>query len=489
MVSLWFFHFRRQANSVTGLCRPQRPQRLVMSTRYDWGVTRNLRDFVQERADTYVGWLTEACSIPSLAERPEGLTEMAAWLEDKMSSLGLTVSRLELPGAPDTLLGEGGSGKRTVLVYDHYDVQPVDPIDLWDTQPFEPEIRDGMMFARGAADNKGDLIARLASLDAYRELNGELPLHYKLLVEGEEEVGSKNFPALVSRYGDRLKADGCVWEGEGIDHVGRPQFVFGAKGLAYVELWCRLLQDDQHSSLAVVAPSAAWRLVEALNTMRSTDGRIQIDGFYTDVVPPTEADEAILASLPFEEEAERSRLGAEAFVGDATGIDLVRRYFFEPTCNIAGIEAGFTVPGTEKTVLPKEAFAKLDMRLVPDQEPDDLVAKIRKHLDKRGFEDIEVVYLSGQPPVRTDPAAAIGRATIAAAERVFDQPAAVSPLMIGTGPMYPVAATLGIPTVSPAGVHRPDSNIHAPNEQVRIEDFLKIVEYDATWIDTFAQSG
>jgi acetylornithine deacetylase/succinyl-diaminopimelate desuccinylase-like protein len=449
-------------------------------------VTENLRSVIQERADTYVGWLTEACSIPSLAERPEGLPTMAAWLEDKMSSLGLEVSRLTVPGAPDALLGEGGRGERTVLVYDHYDVQPVDPIDLWDSHPFDPEVRDGRLFARGVADNKGDLIARLCSLDAYRAVNGDLPLRYKLLVEGEEEVGSKNFPALIARYGDRFAADGCIWEGEGIDHAGRPELVFGAKGLAYVELWCRLLEDDQHSSLAVVAPSATWRLVEALNTLRSDSGKVLIDGFYDTVVPPTEADEEILANLPFEEDAERKRLGVDSFVGNVTGIDLLRRYYFEPTCNIAGIQAGHTIPGTEKTVLPKEAFAKIDMRLVPDQQPADVVAKMQQHLNERGFTDVEVVYLSGQPPVRTDPAAPIGRASIAAAEQVFDKPPAVSPLMIGTGPMHPVAGTLGIPTVSPAGVCRPDSNIHAPNEQILIDDFLKVIEYSATWIDTFA---
>jgi acetylornithine deacetylase/succinyl-diaminopimelate desuccinylase-like protein len=396
------------------------------------------------------------------------------------------VQRLPLPGAPDALLGQTGSGERTVLVYDHYDVQPVDPIDLWDSKPFQPEIRGNELFARGVADNKGDLIARLASLEVYKEVNGDLPLNYKLLVEGEEEVGSKNFPALIARYGDRFAADGCIWEGMGIDHVGRPEFVFGAKGLAYIELWCRLLDDDQHSSLAVIAPSASWRLVEALNTMRSDDGRVTIDGFYDNVIPPTDADEAILAALPFEEEAELARLGVDSFVGDVSGIDLRRRYFFEPTCNIAGIYSGYVVPGTEKTVLPKEAFAKIDMRLVPDQHPDEVTAKIRKHLDARGFTDIEVVFLSGGPPIRTDPQAAIGRASIEAAAQVFDEPPAISPFMIGAGPMHPVAGTLGIPTVSPAGVHRPDSNIHAPNEKIRIDDYLKIIEYSATWIDTSA---
>jgi acetylornithine deacetylase/succinyl-diaminopimelate desuccinylase-like protein len=236
----------------------------------------------------------------------------------------------------------------------------------------------------------------------------------------------------------------------------------------------------------VIAPSAAWRLVEALQTLRSPDGHILIDGFYDDIIPPSEADEALLAALPFEEEAERERLGIDSFVGGATGIDLVQRYFFEPTCNIAGIVSGFTTPGGEKTVLPKEAMVKLDMRLVPDQQPEDVTAKLRRHLDAHGFSDIEVLYLSGQPPVRSDPSAAIGRAAIEAAERVFDQPPAVSPLMIGTGPMHPIAGGLRIPTVSPAGVCRPDSNIHAPNENVRIDDFLKIVEYSATWIESFA---
>jgi acetylornithine deacetylase/succinyl-diaminopimelate desuccinylase-like protein len=448
-------------------------------------VTKTLRDEILGRADLYVGWLKEACSIPSLAERPEALEQMCAWVETKLTDVGLDVSRLQIPGAPDALLGKGGEGSRTVLVYDHYDVQPVDPIDLWDTHPFEPSIRNGVFYARGAADNKGDLVARIAALDAYRQTNGGLPVNLKFLIEGEEEVGSTHFPALVSRYADRIAADGCIWEGVGIDHVGRPELVFGAKGLAYVELNIRTLAEDQHSSLAVIAPSAAWRLVEALATLRSPDGRVLFDGFYDDVVQPTAEDEAMLASLPFEEDQERERLGTNRFVGDATGIDLVRRYLFEPTCNIAGIESGYTVPGGSKTVLPKQALAKLDMRLVPNQDPDDIVAKLKKHLSERGFDDIEVTVLGGQPAVRSPADSIIGRAAISATA-VFDEAPAVSPMMIGTGPMYPIAGHLGIPTVSPAGVCRPDSNIHAPNENVRIDDFLTIIEYTIAWIDTFA---
>ncbi|HEX2050877.1 MAG TPA: M20/M25/M40 family metallo-hydrolase [Actinomycetota bacterium] len=448
----------------------------------------SVRDVVARNERTYVGWLREACSFPSLAGDDDGLHAMAAWLEDAFGRLGGSVRRLPLDGAPDALLAHFGAGERTALVYDHYDVQPVDPIELWDSKPFEPDLRDGKLFARGVADNKGDLVARLAALDVYREVHGDLPFTLKFFVEGEEETGSKSFPALVSRYADDLAADGCIWEGAGIDHAGRPEIVFGAKGLAYVELVARGLSDDQHSSVAVVAPSPVWRLVEALATLRAPDGRVLIDGFHDDVVEPTEADEDLLATVPFEEEAERARLGVDEFVGGDTGLDLVRRYYFGTTCNIAGIVAGFTVPGRSKTVLPKEALAKLDMRLVPDQDPDDVVAKLRRHLDARGFGDVEIVKYSMEHPARSPVDSLIGKAALAAARDVFEQPPAIAPMMIGTGPMYPVAHTLGIPTVSPAGVCRPDSNIHAPNENCRVDDFLAIVEYTVAWLHAFGHA-
>jgi acetylornithine deacetylase/succinyl-diaminopimelate desuccinylase-like protein len=449
----------------------------------------NAREYVRDNSEKYLTWFEEACSIPSLAEQPEGLTRMAAWLEDRFADLGGAAERVTNPGAPDALLCNLGDGDRSVLVYDHYDVQPVDPIELWDSKPFSPEVRDGVFYARGSADNKGDLVARLAALDVYRAVHGELPVRVKFFVEGEEETGSKSIEGIVSRYGDKLKADGCIWEGMGIDHVGRPEFVFGAKGLAYVELVYRGLAEDQHSSLAVVAPSPVWHLVEALATLRSPDGRVLIDGFYDDVVPPTGEDVEILRALPFEEEAERKRLGVESFVGGDTGIDLLRRYYFEPTCNIAGIVAGFTVPGASKTVLPKEAMAKLDMRLVPDQDPDDVVAKLRRHLDERGFGDIEINRFSNEHPVRSPADSLIGRAAVDAAREVYEHDPAISPVMIGTGPMYLFAGpALGIPTVSPAGVCRPESNIHAPNENVRVEDFLRTIEYTVAWLKAFGEA-
>jgi acetylornithine deacetylase/succinyl-diaminopimelate desuccinylase-like protein len=337
------------------------------------------------------------------------------------------------------------------------------------------------------ADNKGDLVARLAAVDVYRQTKGELPVTLKFLVEGEEETGSESFLELVKTYGERLKADGCIWEGDGLDHAGRPMLVFGAKGLAYVELKYRGLSEDQHSMNAVHAPSPVWNLVEALATLRAPDGRVLIDGFYDDVEAPTDVDMKLLEALPFDEQAEKERLGVDSFVGGVTGLELKKRYYFEPTCNIAGINAGFTVPHASKTVLPKEAMAKLDMRLVPDQDPDDIVDKLRKHLDARGFGDIEIERYSMEHPVRSPADSLLGQAAIAATEGIYEGAPVVQPLMIGTGPMYPVASMLGIPTVSPAGVCRPDSNIHAPNEHCLVEDYLNTIEYTVAWIDRFAE--
>jgi acetylornithine deacetylase/succinyl-diaminopimelate desuccinylase-like protein len=446
----------------------------------------SLGEFVRANEKRYLEWFTEACSLRSLATDPSGLDGMAEWLEAKLEGLGASVERLSYEKAPDVLLGHLGSGTRTVLVYDHYDVQPVDPIQMWTSDPFAPEVRDGVFYARGAADNKGDLVARLAGLDAFQQLHGDIPVNVKFLIEGEEETGSRSFEGIVSRYGDKLSADGCIWEGAGIDHTGRPEFAFGAKGLAYVELVHKGLNDDQHSSEAVIAPSPVWRMIEALATLRAPDGRVLIDGFYDDALPPTPEDEAMLAGLEWDEEAERKRLGIESFVGGDTGPDLLRRRFFESSCNIAGIVAGYTVPGTSKTVLPKEILVKIDMRLVADQDPADIVAKLRRHLDARGFDDIDIASYSMEHPVRSPRDSLVGVASVDAATGVFSQPPALSPFMIGTGPMYPIAHTLGIPTVSPAGVCRPDSNIHAPNENARVEDFLRVIEYTAAWLGRLA---
>ena len=450
-----------------------------------------IRNYVEDNGRRFVDTLKEACTWPSISTDALGVEQMAGWLESRLSQLGATVSRLTVPGAPPALLGEiagaGGPGSRTLMIYDHYDVQPVDPLNLWQTPPFEPAERDGRVFARGVADNKGDLVARLCAVEAYRETYGDLPFNVKFFVEGEEESGSVHFEAICREHADRLHADHCVWEGWRIDHEGRPELVYGCKGLLYIELRCRTLAYDQHSSNAVYAPSAAWHMLRALASLKDTAGRVVIGGFYDDALAPSQSEAALIENLPFDDTAELARLGISAFTDGLQGIDLRKALIYNPTANIAGFISGFTVPGATKTVLPATAIAKLDFRLVPDQDAGDIARKLRRHLDENGFADVEMEVLGEENPSRSPTDSALGRAIEQTAAQWWPRPPGVWPLMPATGPMYPVSRHLGIPICSPPGVTRPDSAIHAPNEQIRIDDFYDIIGYTVAYLEAYAR--
>ncbi|GAC1365774.1 MAG: M20/M25/M40 family metallo-hydrolase [Actinomycetota bacterium] len=451
---------------------------------------RQIREFVEANGRRFVDTLKDACSWPSIATEAQGLEQMCGWLEAKLLELGAEVARLELAGAPPALLadipGTCGPGGRTLMIYDHYDVQPVDPLDLWDSPPFEPAERDGRVFARGVADNKGDLIARICALETYRATVGELPFNIKFFVEGEEETGSVHFEQICRVHADRLQADHCVWEGWRLDDEGRPEVVYGCKGLLYVELSCRTLNYDQHSSMAVYAPSAAWHLLRAIASLKDEDGRVAIPGFYDQVLKPEDKDADLLGNLPFDEGSELQRLGITKFLDGLHGTQLRQALIYNPTANIAGFITGYTVPGTAKTVLPAEAMAKLDFRLVPDQDASDIARKLRRHLDDNGFAEVEMKLMGEENPSRSPTDSILGKAIESEAARWFPKPPGVWPLMPATGPMYPIARQLGIPICSPPGVTRPESAIHAPNEHIRISDFYDIIGYTVGYLAAYA---
>ncbi|MCA1841053.1 MAG: M20/M25/M40 family metallo-hydrolase, partial [Actinobacteria bacterium] len=400
---------------------------------------------------------------------------------------GATVTHLQVGDSPEALLAEikGSSSKRTLMIYDHYDVQPVDPIDLWVSPPFEPTIRDAKLFARGAADNKGDLVARLCALEAFKELVGELPFDLKFFIEGEEESGSVNFENICHTYAEDLRSDDCVWEGGWFDHDGRPQMYYGCKGLLYVELNLKRLSGDQHSSIAVYTPSAAWELLNAIASLKDADGRITIEGFYDGIVQPTDKELELIEAIPFNEEAMKQSLGIDSFIGGLAGSQLKKDMLYEPTANIAGFHSGYGVPGASKTVLPAEASAKMDFRLVPDQNSEDIAKKLQMHFESHGFEDIEIKVLSGENPSRSSMDSALGRAVEGAGAEWFDKAMVVYPFMWATGPMHPIAKGIGIPITSPPGVGRPDSNLHAPNENARIADYLDIIGFTVSYFERY----
>ncbi|MBI4216400.1 MAG: M20/M25/M40 family metallo-hydrolase [Chloroflexi bacterium] len=427
---------------------------------------------LEERQGQALETLIRLCRQPSLSATGEGLAATADLVASLLQEAGFQTSLLPTQGGPPVVYGElAGRSPYTLLLYNHYDVQPPEPLALWTAPPFEPTLREDCLFARGAADNKGNIAARLATVRAFREVRGELPISVKFLIEGEEEVGSPHLAAFLRQRRELLRADACLWEGSGVDWDGRPVIILGVKGIVYVELEARGAARDSHSSWATVVPNPAWRLVWALATLKGQDERVAIPGFYDEVEPPHAADLAAADLIPAQEEEQKRSLGLKGFLLDLAGPPLQRRHLFEPTCTICGLASGYAGEGV-KTVLPAAARAKLEFRLVPRQRPEDILEKLRHHLARRGFGDISVKPLDmGELPAHTSLEEPIIGVVAEAAREVYGAEPVIYPTMAATGPMHPFVHELGIPTAS-TGVEHPDSRPHAPDENIRLRDFL-----------------
>ena len=440
--------------------------------------------YVRARAHEYVDELKALIRQPTVSAQGIGVEDTATLVLERARRAGIGAEALRADGGPPTIVGETGRGARTLLVYNHYDVQPPDPLDEWETPPFEPTERGGLLFGRGVSDNKGNLMARLQALEAYRATIGELPLRIRVLYEGEEESGSEHLAAFVAKYGDRLRADGCIWEAGYKDAAGRPTISCGLKGIAYVELCVRGAAKDAHSSLATIVPNPAWRLVWALATLKNERDEITIGGFMDEVRDPSAAELAELERVPFDEAGMLRIHGISHFVRDVHGAELKRKHFFEPTCTICGIVSGYTGTGS-KTVLPAMASAKIDFRLVPDLTPEKVARLLRAHLDRRGFRDVEVVPSHGERPSRWPTDSPVARAAVAACRAAYGVDPVIYPLMAGSGPMAQVCDALGIPVTGFGSGNAASAN-HAPNENIAIADYVDHIRAFGRFLSAFA---
>ncbi len=442
---------------------------------------------VDERFDAWVSELRDFCSIPSETAHLTELERGATWVEQRLRAAGAEVSVLRQDGVPPLVVGEMGAGPRTVIMVQHYDVQPAAPLDLWETPPYDPQVRDGRLYARGACDDKGELIHRIQAVEALRDATGELPCRVRFVVEGEEESDSAHLAPLLGQRPELFVADGALIEGGGIDEKGRPQLVCGVRGMAYVELTARTVAFDAHSGGAQLLPNAAWRLVEALATMRSPDGSVTIDGFMDQVASPTEAQLAHLRTLPFEEEEIKRIYGIGTFVGGLTGSAAQVADTFRPTCNISGIIAGWTGVSV-KTIVPAEASAKVDMRLIPNQDPARIVEALRAHLDARGFADIELIVHRGEHPYWTP----IDDPIVDAAERAHAGVFEERPLRWfsagGTAPMHQVCAPHGL-AMTTIGAGDAEVRAHAPNESYSLDLMRRAARVTGRFLGEFAAIG
>lgn len=443
--------------------------------------------YVDENGDRFLDQLKKLCSQPSIAAQGVGTRETANIVLDMLEGIGADARLIEVAGAPPVVYGEIGQGKQTLIIYDHYDVQPPEPLDQWESQPFSPEIRKGFLYCRGVADNKGDLASRLQAIEGYQATMGRLPLKIKFVFEGEEEIGSPHLAQFVDENKELLLgADGCLWEGGRVDTSGRPELYLGLKGILYVELRARGASRDMHSSWAPLVPNPAWRLVWALGTLKDENDRLTMDGLMGYVAEPPDEDMELLERIPFDDEEMKEDLELPELLGGVKGIEAVRSLLYSPTCTICGMVAGYTGEGS-KTVLPSEARVKLDFRLVPNLEPEVVLELLRKHLDRRGFDDVEIVGFSAEHPAKSSPDAPVARAAIQAATIVYGQEPVVYPSMAGSGPMYPLSTALGIPAVSGLGVGHAQSRIHAPNENIRVEDYFQAVKFTGEFIRVFSE--
>lgn len=434
-----------------------------------------------------VAELSRYVAQPSISAQNIGLKECAQLVKEMLMARGFKARVMDTDGAPVVFAERQGKNDKTLLIYNHYDVQPPEPLELWDSPPFEPSLREDKLYGRGVSDDKSHLTARLFAIDAILESDGDLPCNIKFIIEGEEETSSVHLHDFIKENLGLLKADACIWEFGGVDHRGVPMQYLGLRGICYVELSVECLGTDVHSGLGgSILPNAAWRLIWALNSLKGTDERIRIPGFYDNIVPPSARDRELMDALPDVADEYKKRYGAKEFIKGLTGgTDLKMEEVFTPTCTICGLTSGYQGPGS-KTVQPAFASAKVDFRLVPGQMPEDIVAKLRKHLDNEGFDDVKINFLGGEPAARTDPDDPFIKIVVETAEEVFESPMEIVPMIGGSGPNYPFVHDLGLP-VATMGHGYPDTKAHAPNENIRLDLYLKHAQHMARVIKEFAK--
>ena len=441
---------------------------------------------VRERLPQWTDELVEFLRIPSEGGAAANLRAAADWTADRLRRLGATVEVLELDGVPPLVVGEIGDGLRTLSAVQHYDVQPATPLELWTTPPYEPALRDGRVWARGATDNKGEFLPRVWAVEAWLEALGSLPCRVRFLVEGQEETGSNDLDALLDLRPALRLADAALIEGGGLDLAGRPGIAGGGKGIVVFELAVRTLTHDAHSSLSVVLPNAGHRLVQALATFWDEAGRPAVDGLDAGKRPPTPAQLTAIAAMDLAELDDiRQDWGVRTFVGGLDGIAAQEALTFQTTLNLQGLWAGHTGV-TPKTVTPAEAHARLDIRIVPDQQPAEMVAAIRRHLDRHGFSDVEIVTREGEPAWWTPPDHVLITTAARASEEVTGLAASIGVSMAGTVPMAQVCALHRVPATT-LGAGRSDCAAHAPDENIRIEDLATATRITGRFLDMFGR--
>ena len=433
----------------------------------------NVLKHVDSHMDSLVSDLQTLIRQPSVSAKNEGIEECAKLVSKLLKKSGISseILRLKKNVAP-IVFGEIKSKQnpgKTLMFYNHYDVQPAEPFDLWDDPPFSGTRKGNKIFGRGATDDKGELITRIKAVEACLKTTGDVPCNVKFVIEGEEETGSAHIEDYLKKYKKKFSCDGVIWEFGYVDAKNRPIIGLGMKGLLFVELSVKESIRDAHSSLAVLIKNPAWRLIDAIKTLRDSYGKILIKDWYKEVTPFSKIDLELIKKEPFDETVFKKEFGVKSFVGNKKGMAAKKALVGDATCNIAGFVSGYAGDGA-KTVLPGEALVKIDFRLIPKMDPQKQILRLKKHLKSKGFGDVKIKVFHGEAAARTNSSDPFVTQVKNAADKSFGT-SILNVSNAGTGPMYPFVDILKTPCISIGSTYM-FSRIHSPNEFARI-DLLK----------------
>lgn len=434
-----------------------------------------VQNYVHQNADDLVKELSELVSRKSISSNGEGVTDCCQYVIAQMERIGIQTTRYDIKPYP-CIVGTLGNDptKKTVLIYAHYDVQPVGKRELWRTDPFKPVVSDGKIWGRGTADNKGPLMAHLLAVDYLKNHLGYLPVNLKFIFEGCEESSSLGLAEFLAENKDLLKADMVYFSDGSKSHSDEPIIALGVKGMLYVELILTAMTRDVHSQYAPVLPSAAWQMVELLGKLRK-DGIVQIPGFYEDIVPATAEENAILNAGPNVDETMKKTYGTYPTYDRETGYYATLNN--QPTFNISGISSGFTGEGGA-TVIPSKAVAKIDMRLVVAQSGKKILQQLKDYIRELGYDNVEVVCHGITDPAKTSIHTPYLPVIQKAVNHIFGS-SLVYPNRPSTAPDYLWTNILGLPTIQVRWCDF-DSDNHAPNEHLTIENYLRGIALTAS---------
>ncbi len=411
---------------------------------------------------------------PSISAQNEGVRDCAELLASIMEELGVPAQIYETEGQP-VVFGEIGEGDLTVLFYGHYDVQPPEPLEAWTTPPFSPTVRNGRLYGRGTGDNKGQLLTHLLAVHSYLEVLGKLPIKIKFIFEGEEESGSPYLADFVAEHQELLSADLAYTSDGPLHESGAPAIYYGVRGMLGLEMSLETASWDNHSgNKGGVIPNAAWELVRILFSMKDEQGRVLVDGFYDRVREPSEIDLELIANLEYHPWQIAKNFGVKKI--NLEKEEFYRRLTLEPTMTINGLTSGYQGQGT-KTIIPAKASAKMDCRLVADQDPEEVFSAIKHHIEKMNPE-VEVIQQGYMHPSRTDPGLPVSQKILKAAQAATGKKPVALPATGGSLPDYVWTKILGVPSIIVPYANADEAN-HAPNENLSLECFYQGIEISA----------